>query len=123
MNERIKDWQDYFIALTKKVFILLYGSFLQNEFDKRTRISHNQTPSSMLQMFLGSELDIRIPCTPQNQLGDYEKLHMLGMMKQEDAGRYMFNTLGLPLEDMTIEEPPMMQLEREKMAAKKQKTK
>lgn len=111
LNERIKDWQKYFETITKKAFLFGYGKILQDDFNARA-----------LKLYVDTQIEVEMPCTPIANASDIKELHAGGWMTKEAAGIHMFNVLGIPLSDMTVSEYPDM-VPRELVVAPQKKQK
>lgn len=114
VNERLKDWTDFYEKLTKKWFLIAYGKVIQEGLDeehKKRRISQSQLsqePHKMLKLYADTEVNVYMSCTPIASVEDISFLHMAGYMTKKTAAEHTFNILGMSHADMTISEYPDM---------------
>ncbi len=111
LNERIKDWQEYYKKSTKKAFLMLYGKELQEDLNRRARIIRSQRPDVILDMYIDTYVEVEMSYTPIANVGDIEKLHETGFMKKKVAGAHIFNVLGMPLSDLHVTKSPDLLVE------------
>jgi hypothetical protein len=100
LNERIKDWQNYFKESTKKAFLIMYGDFLQGELSNVIRHVRRETPSKMLELYVDNSVVVEMACTPIANINDIQNLMEKGLLSREKGAEHLFNILGLPLSDI-----------------------
>jgi hypothetical protein len=110
VNERIKYWIAYFEKLVKKAFLISYGVVIQNELESRARqISYAAlTPERLLGIYADEEVEVHMPCTPIAGPADIRQLYLDGMIDKEGASRHLFTILGVPTQDISLVEPPIL---------------
>lgn len=101
LNERIKDWQNYFKQSTKKAFLIMHGEFLLNELEGRVRLLRRETPEKMLELYIDSTVVVEMACTPIANIADIQNIFELGFISKEKAAEHIFNVLGLPISDIS----------------------
>jgi hypothetical protein len=110
VNERVKYWIGFFERVTKKAFLVSYGVVIQNELENRVRqISYAAlTPERLLGIYADEEVEVHMPCTPIAGPADIRQLYLDGMMDKETAAAHLFTILGVPIQDVSIVEPPIL---------------
>ncbi len=111
LNERVKDWQEYYKRSTKRAFLILYGDELQKDLNHRARIIHSQRPDIVLNMYIDTHVEVEMAYTPIANVADIERLHETGFMKKKVAGAHIFNVLGMPLSDLHVTKNPDLLVE------------
>lgn len=100
LNERIKDWQQYFKTSTKKAFLIMYGDFLQGELSRAMAILRKESPHKMLELYADASVEVEMACTPIANISDIQNLIDRTMLTTEKGAEHLFNILGLPLSDL-----------------------
>jgi hypothetical protein len=106
VNERMKYWIRYFETITQKVILLAYGDIIQGEMNMRKR--NVDSKKRLMELYADTDIEVFIPCTPIASIDDLNKLHMGGFITKEDVAPHIFDTLGVPRDNITVSAYPDM---------------
>lgn len=107
VNERIKEWINYFQRITKKVFLLGYGDMIQEELNHR-HFHGRLKPDELISIYADQEVEVYMKCSPIAQISDIRQAWLDGMMKKKTATQHTFSILGIPQGEISLTEYPDM---------------
>lgn len=108
VNKRIKGWVRFFEATTKRAFLLTYGLILQEDMTRMRIQNEKMNPARMLELYVESEIEVHIPCTPIASEEHVKQLWKDGFMSKQRAAEHLFDMMGFSFDDIELSEYPDM---------------
>lgn len=111
INERIKDWTRHGGNIIQKILVMSYGQVVEAELQNQRKILRVIQPEKHLNYMASEEIKVKIAATPLLAVQDVLQLATIGFMKDEVAAAHIFNILGLPEEEISIDKAKLKQFQ------------